>query len=126
VPNAMLHSLKHYKALHERVLFVTVRNEDIPEVSAEHRIEVSELAPGMHRVVIRYGFMESPNIPREMEALRRAGVEWEPMQASYFLGREVLVRAVVPKLARSQQSCHRPPFRAPAAAEHARRRTGLG
>jgi KUP system potassium uptake protein len=47
--------------------------------------------------------MESPNIPRVMAALREAGVEWDPMRASYFLGREVLVQAVVPKLSRWRQ-----------------------
>jgi KUP system potassium uptake protein len=103
VPNALLHNLKHNKVLHERVLFVTVLNEDIPEVPAGRRMEVGELAPGIHRVVIRYGFMESPNVPRALEALREAGVEWNPMQASYFLGREVVVQATVPKLSRWRQ-----------------------
>ncbi|MGA8193816.1 MAG: potassium transporter Kup, partial [Acetobacteraceae bacterium] len=58
----------------------------------------SELAPGIHRVVLRYGFMESPNIPRALEELGTSGVAFDPMQASYFLGREVLVPAMVPKM----------------------------
>jgi KUP system potassium uptake protein len=103
VPNALLHNLKHNRVLHERVLLVTVANEDIPEVPAGRRMEVGELAPGIHRVLIRYGFMESPNVPRELEALREVGVEWDRMQASYFLGREVLVRAAVPRLPRWRQ-----------------------
>ena len=61
-------------------------------------MEVSELAPGIHRVVLRYGFMESPNIPRALEALQERGVAFEPMLASYFLGREVLVPSMVPKM----------------------------
>ncbi|ONG51119.1 potassium transporter Kup [Pseudoroseomonas deserti] len=96
VPAALLHNLKHNKVLHERVLFVTVENEDVPQ--AQQRREVSELAPGIHRVILRYGFQESPNIPRELEALREYGVEFESMQASYFLGRETLVAAAVPKM----------------------------
>jgi KUP system potassium uptake protein len=103
VPNAMLHNLKHNKVLHERVLFVTVLNEDIPTVGPDRRREVAELAPGIHRVIIRYGFQESPNIPRELEQLREAGVAWDAMQASYFLGRETLVAAVVPKMSRWRQ-----------------------
>jgi KUP system potassium uptake protein len=103
LPNALLHNLKHNKVLHERVLFVTVLNEDIPQAPAERRLEVAELAPGIHRVVLCYGFHESPNVPRDLEALRQAGVDWEPMQASYFLGRETLVQAVVPKMARWRQ-----------------------
>jgi KUP system potassium uptake protein len=103
VPNALLHNLKHNKVLHERVLFVTVLNEDIPTVGPDRRREVAELAPGIHRVIIRYGFQESPNIPRELEQLREAGVAWDAMQASYFLGRETLVAAVVPKMSRWRQ-----------------------
>jgi len=101
VPNALLHNLKHNKVLHERVLFVTVENVDVP--LAPQRREVTELAPGIHRVMLRYGFQESPNIPRELEALREYGVAFEPMQASYFLGRETLVAAAAPKMAAWRQ-----------------------
>jgi KUP system potassium uptake protein len=98
VPTSLLHNLKHNKVLHERVLFVTVHNVDEPEVAAERRVDVAELAPGVHRVVLRYGFMESPNIPRDLETLPARGVAFDPMQASYFLGREVLVPGMVPKM----------------------------
>jgi KUP system potassium uptake protein len=98
VPTSLLHNLKHNKVLHERVLFVTVQTIDEPEVAASRRADVSELAPGIHRVMLRYGFMESPNIPRALEELSSSGVPFDPMQASYFLGREVLVPATVPKL----------------------------
>jgi KUP system potassium uptake protein len=98
VPAALLHNLKHNKVLHERVLFVTVTNVDVPEIAAAERCTVTELAPGIHRVVIRYGFMESPNLPRDLAALTDVGVNFDPMQASYFLGRETLVPAMVPKM----------------------------
>jgi KUP system potassium uptake protein len=98
VPAALLHNLKHNKVLHERVLFVTVQNVDEPEVGPDRRTEVAQLAPGIHRVELRYGFMESPNIPRALEDLNARGVAFDPMQASYFLGREVLVPAMVPRL----------------------------
>jgi KUP system potassium uptake protein len=97
VPTSLLHNLKHNKVLHENVLFVTVENGDVPEVSAARRSEVADLAPGIHRVILRYGFMESPNIPRELEDLTdKLGVRVS--QASYFLGREVLVPGMAPKL----------------------------
>jgi KUP system potassium uptake protein len=98
VPTALLHNLKHNKVLHERVLFVTVLNVDRPEVGRDRRTEVEELVPGVHRVVLRYGFMESPNIPRALEDLKRFGVAFDPMQVSYFLGREVMVPAMAPKM----------------------------
>jgi KUP system potassium uptake protein len=101
VPGALLHNLKHNKVLHERVLFVTVINEDVPR--AEERREVTELGPDIHRVLLRYGFQESPNIPKELEALRDIGIPFEPMQTSYFLGRETVVAAAVPKMSRWRQ-----------------------
>jgi KUP system potassium uptake protein len=98
VPAALLHNLKHNKVLHQKVLFVTLYNVDVPEVPAAERTTVAELASGIHRVTIRYGFMESPNLPRDLAALRQEGVDFDPMQASYFLGRETLVPAMVPKM----------------------------
>jgi KUP system potassium uptake protein len=98
VPTSLLHNLKHNKVLHERVVFVTVQTLDVPEATTAERTEVQELSPGVHRVTLRYGFMESPNIPRALEELRSEGFDYDPMQASFFLGREVLVRAMVPKL----------------------------
>ncbi len=104
LPGALLHNLKHNKVLHERVLFVTVTNDDIPTVGPERRAEVTELGPDIHRVILRYGFQESPNIPRELERLAKEGlIGYEPMQTSYFLGRETIVAAAVPKMARWQQ-----------------------
>jgi len=102
LPNALLHNLKHNKVLHERVLFVTVVNEDVPQAAT--RRDVTEMAPGIHRIILHYGFQESPNIPKELESLREHGVDFDPMQASYFLGRETLVAAAVPKLPRWQQA----------------------
>ncbi|MGE0415252.1 MAG: potassium transporter Kup [Acetobacteraceae bacterium] len=97
VPTSLLHNLKHNKVLHERVLFVTVQTADVPEVSPDRRSEIAELASGIFRVILRYGFMESPNIPRELEGLS-ADIQFNPMQASYFLGREVVVPGMEPKL----------------------------
>jgi KUP system potassium uptake protein len=97
VPTSLLHNLKHNKVLHERILFVTVQNDDVPEIARGRRAVTAELGPGVHRVVLHYGFMESPDIPRDLTELGEA-VGFDPMQASYFLGREVLVPALAPKL----------------------------
>ncbi|MFT8244054.1 potassium transporter Kup [Roseomonas sp. BN140053] len=101
VPNALLHNLKHNKVLHERIIFATVINEDVPLATERRTVEV--LAPGIYRVVLRYGFQESPNIPRDLQAMQDVGIGFEPMQASYFLGRETLVAATVPKMFTWQQ-----------------------
>ena len=98
VPAALLHNLKHNKVLHESVLFVTVQNLDVPEAAPTERAELSELVPGVHRVILRYGFMESPNVPKALEDLSSQGLRFDPMQASFFLSREVLIGAMVPKM----------------------------
>eukprot|EP01037_Dinobryon_pediforme_P002576 gene2576-2616_t len=98
VPAALLHNLKHNKVLHEKVLFVTVSNLDVPEIGPAERAVVTPLAEGFHRVQLRYGYMESPNLPRDIALLRDQGIPIEPMQASYFLGRETLVAAMAPKM----------------------------
>ncbi len=97
VPTSLLHNLKHNKVLHENVLFVTVENMYVPEVSPIRRSEYAALAEGIYRVVLRYGFMESPNIPRDLEELADS-LNVRVAQASYFLGREVLVPGMAPKL----------------------------
>jgi KUP system potassium uptake protein len=98
VPNALLHNLKHNKVLHEQVFFVTVRNLDVPQAEPGDRVESEEAAPGIFKVTIFYGFMESPNVPRALESLHAQGIEFKPMSTSYFLGRETVVPASVPKL----------------------------
>jgi len=98
VPNALLHNLKHNKVLHEQVFFVTVRNLDVPHADAAERVNVDEAATGIYKVTLNYGFMESPNVPRELESLATQGIAFKSMQASYFLGRETVVPASVPKL----------------------------
>jgi KUP system potassium uptake protein len=98
VPNALLHNLKHNKVLHEQVFFVTVRTLDFPQADPGDRARAEEAAPGIYKVTLSYGFMESPNVPRALESLASQGIEFKPMQTSYFLGRETVVPASVPKL----------------------------
>lgn len=98
VPNALLHNLKHNKVLHEQVFFTTVRNLDVPTIPPGERARFEEAAPGIYQVTLNYGFMESPNVPLALESLNQQGVDFKPMQTSYFLGRETMVPASVPKL----------------------------
>ncbi len=98
VPNALLHNLKHNKVLHEQVFFVNVRTLAFPQASPEERATAEEVAPGVFKVSLCYGFMESPNVPRALESLSAHGIEFKPMQTSYFLGRETVVTASLPKL----------------------------
>src|SRR5262249_45966283 len=81
-----------------RVLFVTIQTMDEPEADPGCRAEASEVAPGIHRVLLRYGFMESPDVPAALQDIKE--IHFDSMQASYFLGRDVLVPALVPKMPR--------------------------
>jgi len=98
VPNALLHNLKHNKVLHEQVFFVNVRTLDFPQARPDARATAEEVAPGVYKVSLCYGFMESPNVPKALESLSAQGIEFKPMQTSYFLGRETVVAASLPKL----------------------------
>ena len=97
VPASLLHNLKHNKVLHEQVMFVTIQSMDRPEVPADQRATVEVLAPGIHRIILRHGFMETPNIPRALEELAPE-TGFDAMRASYFLGRDVLVPGMAPNL----------------------------
>jgi KUP system potassium uptake protein len=102
VPNPMLHSLKHYKVLHERVIICTVNVSDTPTVSAARRVVVEKLGKGFFAVKINYGFFETPDIPEAMASARAQGLALEPESTTYFLGRETLVPGHNPSLKRWQ------------------------
>jgi len=93
VPIALLHNMKHNKIIHERVVLLTVQVEEIPFVAEERRLETTLLAPNFHRLFLRYGFMESPNIPKALAHARsdELGFFYEPMSVSYFVSRETLI-----------------------------------
>ncbi len=100
VPNAMLHSLKHYKVLHERVVLCTVTVADTPNVSKAKRITVDKLGKGFFAVRISYGFFETPDIPGALALARAQGLALEPDSTTYFLGRETLVPGEKPSMKR--------------------------
>jgi KUP system potassium uptake protein len=91
VPNALLHSLKHYHVLHERVVIATVTVADKPVVPPAKRVSVEKLGKGFFALRINYGFFETPDIPEALELARAQGLALEPDSTTYFLGRETLV-----------------------------------
>ena len=100
VPNAMLHSLKHYHVLHERVVLATVSAADTPFVQPSRRITIEKLGKGFFTVRFVYGFFESPDIPEALAAARAQGLAIEMDQSTFFLGRETLVPGEHPSLSR--------------------------
>jgi len=99
VPNAMLHSLKHYKALHMRNVLVSVVVLDVPRFTDSKRVSVQHLPNDFWQVKVFFGFMERPDIPAALEWCLEDGLDLDPMDTSYFLGRETLI----PKLGSEMQ-----------------------
>ncbi len=100
VPNALLHSLKHYKVLHERVVLCNVSVADTPFVPNAKRVMVDKLGKGFFTVHISYGFFETPDIPAALQLARSQGLALEPDSTTYFLGRETLVPGEKPSMKR--------------------------
>jgi KUP system potassium uptake protein len=99
-PGPMLHSLKHYRVLHERVVLASVTVEDKPVVPLERRVEVKKLGKGFFEVKLRFGFFEFPDVPKALERCRQYGLALDADTSTFFLGRETLVAGEHPDLAR--------------------------
>jgi KUP system potassium uptake protein len=97
-PNCLLHNLKHNEVLHEQVVLVTVMVPDEPYVPPNARATVRHLGKGVHHVELRYGFMEQPDVPRDLLPLAERGVPVDPMRTSYFVGRNSFIAATTKPL----------------------------
>ena len=91
VPHAMLHSLKHYKALHEQVVILSVQVFDVPYVPEVDRVEVKRLDGNFSQVTVQYGFKDEPDIPAALSMCTGNGLQLDMMDTSFFLGRETLI-----------------------------------
>jgi len=94
VPHALLHSLKHYKALHERIVLMSMNTLDTPLAEPVEHIRVEPLGGEFFRVTVNYGFTEKPDIPEALRQCSRFGLHLDAMDTSYFLGRETLIPKV--------------------------------
>jgi len=90
-PPALVHNLVHNKVLHEQVVLLTVMTEDVPYAERDRRIDIEWLQQGFHRVVARYGFMETPDVLDVVERCCTAGLGLHLPTTTFFLGRETLV-----------------------------------
>ncbi|HEU4814140.1 MAG TPA: potassium transporter Kup [Xanthomonadaceae bacterium] len=92
VPHALLHNLKHNKVLHERNVFLTVDTLDVPYAPPVRRLRIEEIGEDFYRVVVAYGFMETPDVPLAlMRSCDRGGIYFDPMETTYFASRETVV-----------------------------------
>jgi KUP system potassium uptake protein len=91
VPVPLLHNLKHNKVLHQRIVLLHVKTENIPRIFPEQRIEVQHLNDDFHSVVVHYGFMEQPDIPQVLESCAARQLSFNMMDTSFFVGRLTIV-----------------------------------
>jgi KUP system potassium uptake protein len=90
-PLALVHSLKHNKTLHERVILLTVLIEEVPYVEKERRVELTDLGNSFWRVIGRYGFMEEPRVSEVLALCKAHGLKAREMETTFYLGRETVI-----------------------------------
>ena len=92
VPHALLHNLKHNKVLHERNIFLTVETLSVPYAAKGERLKVTSIGDDFYRVLIRFGFMETPDVPQAlMQTCDQCDLVLDPMDTTYFTSRETIV-----------------------------------
>jgi KUP system potassium uptake protein len=91
VPHALMHNLKHNQVLHERLVFLTVVNKEIPLVAESERISVQPLEQECYHITVTYGFNDKVDLPRALQASKACGLVFEPLETSYFLSRATVV-----------------------------------
>jgi KUP system potassium uptake protein len=104
VPQALLHNLKHNQVLHELNVVLTVRFREVPWVGAQERAEVEALGRGFWRVVLNFGFMDTPDVPKALKLCAAKGLVIPIFETSYFLSRETIVPRAGRGLARWRES----------------------
>ncbi len=100
VPPVLLHNVRYNRILHETTVLLTIRIDEVSHVSPEDRVELKDLGNGFYQVIARYGFMESPDVAGVLRHCANLGLKFDPRLTAYFLGRETIVRAKRPSMAR--------------------------
>jgi KUP system potassium uptake protein len=91
VPHALLHNLKHNKVIHEKVIILTVMFMDYPHSLSKDLVTVEKLPYEFYKVTVKYGFKDEPNLPKDLALCTKYGVNIDPMNSSYFIGKEILL-----------------------------------
>ena len=89
-PTALLHNLKHNKVLHEHNVVLTIITTDTPRANEDERVTISPISPHFSRVALKFGYMETPNVPKALAIARRQGWQFDIMSTSFFLSRRAL------------------------------------
>jgi KUP system potassium uptake protein len=98
-PVALLHNLKHNKVLHERVVLLTIVTGHAPRIARDRRLTIEKHEHGFVRVIGNYGFMEEPNVSELLEECKEHGLEFRPLETTFFLSRETIIPTNKPGMA---------------------------
>jgi KUP system potassium uptake protein len=102
-PSCLMHNLRNNEVLHDPTVLLTIEVPQEPYVPPNSRASIRHLGKGIHHVVLRYGFMETPDVPRDLATLSDRGVPFDPMRTTFFIGRSKFVKAKRPLLPRWQE-----------------------
>ena len=89
-PTALMHSLKHYKVLHEKNVILTIETAPSPRIDPAERVRLEQVSPTFSKVTLKFGFMETPNVPKALGIARKLGWQFDIMSTSFFLSRRAL------------------------------------
>ena len=89
-PTALMHSLKHYKVLHQKNIILTIETAPTPRIDPSERVRMEQLSETFSKVTLKFGFMESPNVPKTLAIARKLGWQFDIMSTSFFLSRRAL------------------------------------
>ena len=89
-PTALMHSLKHYKVLHEKNVILTIETESTPTVDPDERVQIEQIGERFSIVALHFGYMETPNVPKALAIARKLGWQFDIMSTSFFLSRRAL------------------------------------
>jgi len=89
-PTALMHSLKHYKVLHEKNVILSIKTDHRPRVPHEERVRIEPVGQTFSRVALRFGYMERPNVPQALGIARKLGWQFDIMSTSFFVSRRKL------------------------------------
>src|SRR5262249_30819759 len=89
-PTPPVHSLKHYRALHDKNIILSVETTHTPRVEQSRRVHIEPVGSTFLRVLLRFGYMETPNIPKALGVARKLGLQFDIMSTSFFLSRRAL------------------------------------
>lgn len=96
IPVPLLHNLKHNKVLHERVAILTIQTKDEPFVPKKERVMIDEIIPNLYRIIVYYGFMETPKMKHILEACRQRDIHFNVTETTFVLGRETILPSSTP------------------------------